>query len=641
MSVFHILDIATKGLQAYLRALQVTSNNVANANTPGYSRQRVVLTENQPIDMGSFFLPTGVSIAQIERAFDPAIFKAILQRQSLVGQSTIEKSAFTRIEGFSNEINGKGLIEALRNFFQALSNFASNTNSTTFKNLVISDAEIVTDTLKTYINNLDKLLADFQNTITDKVSIINSKLEEIANLNEQIVQAEVGGNKKGIANELRDKREQALREISQFMNVSFLEDQIGNLNITTGGEILVSRNKASKLKVLETIENNQTTKKVIIENTGGFITPESGELGAILKLNEKINEIKSNLENIFRGLVFEFNKLYSTGAGREVFTYVSSNIPFAQTSLTNVLSKEIEVNAKNNFEIQANSLIGFADGSFKDYYIIKQTKSGGQILAKVKEFAGASGTILTDRKINVNKGEKLILSSLPFTITNGSFDLVAVDTNTNTEKIVNIPITLFGLPTDDNLTSLVSKMNTIFTSNNLPFTASITDDNSLQISSSNPLIKFYFNNDTSNLLSASQINPFFRGFSLDNFEVNTGLRNNLNQLSYAENFLAQDNLIALKLSQLATTAIFDTGESIESKLINFFGNLANQINQANTNFEMQNDLLVQLDNERDKISGVNLDEEAANLIVYQKAFQANAKVVQVANDILDTLLKII
>ncbi len=641
MSIFSSLGIGVSGLESYLRALQITSHNIANANTPGFSRQRVVFAQNPAIDLGNVRLPTGVSIAQIERVVEPALFLNIQKKINQFGSATVDKNAFSRIEGLSPEIEGKGLIADLRNFFQSIADFASNTNDLSFKNLVVSNAQKLLDSLSTYVKNLDNLFNDFQNTLPDKVNSVNNKLQELAQLNQEIVQIEKAGTQSQTANDLRDKREQIVKDISQLMNISTFEDQHGNLNLSINGEMLVNAKEVNKLQVSDEIIQGELRKQIKTVNTNGIITPTSGEIGGIIKLKDKINDIKSNLNVIFRGLIYEFNKIHSTGAGKEIFSEITSNVALPESSKTNPLQQEINVDSKSKFQIQVNNLIGLPDDSFNDYYIIKKTKSGGDIIAKVSDFFGATGTINTDREINVGIGDKLILSSVPFSINNGSFDIVTVDLANNTEKIVNISVDLDNIAPDDNLTTLVTKMNTTFTASSVPLNATITSDNKLKIESTNPLIRFYFNNDTSNLLSASQMNSFFTGSTLSDFDINSNIKNNLNLITYAKNFLEQDNSIALKLSQINKSNIFDSGENVESKLTNFFGNLANEINNANTNFELQNDLLHQLETEREKISGVNLDEEAANLILYQKAFTANAKFIQAIDKVFETLLSVI
>ncbi|MFN7181097.1 MAG: flagellar hook-associated protein FlgK [Planctomycetota bacterium] len=641
MSIFSSLNIGISGLESYLRALQITSHNIANANTPGFSKQRVIFTQNNAIDLGFARLPTGVSIAEIKRVVDPALFFNIQKRLNQFGSATVLKNAFVRIEGFSNETNGGGIIDELRNFFQTLSSFASDTDNQSIKNHLIMNAKILLDKLKIYTQNLDTLLSDFQNTLPDKVSQINIKLQEIASINQTVVQTEKAGIQNETANDLRDKREVIVKELSQLMNINSFEDKFGNLNISINGEILVNGKDVNPLVVSEKVENGKIIKSIRTVNTNAEIIPTRGEIGAIFQLKNEINDIKLNLTEIFRGLIFEFNKLHSRGSGKDIFENMTSKLSFPESSKVNPLQQEIEVNTKSKFQIQVNNLVGNPDGSFKDYYILKNTSTGGNVIAKVTDFFGASGTIITDREISVNPGEKLYLSALPFTIKNGSFDIVTINLTDNTQKVVNIPIDLDTIPPDATLNSLVATMNSVFTSNSLPLIASITSDNKLNIVSTNSQIKFYFNNDSSNFLSASQLNPFFTGFSLENIEVNDELKDNLNFISYAEDFLSQDNSIALQLLELKDKAVFDSGESITTKLTNFFANLAGKIENANTNFELENDLVVQLETERERISGVNLEEEAANLILYQKAFTANAKFIQAVNNVFDTLLSII
>lgn len=641
MSIFSSLGIGISGLEAYLRALQVTSHNIANANTPGYSRQRVVLSQNNSIDLGRVRLPTGVSISQIQRIVDPALFLNIQKRINEMGTALVEKNAFSRIEGFSLEIQGKGLIENLKNFSHAISDFASNTNDNSFKSLVITTGQKLLDSLSSYTNNLDNLFEDFQNTIPDKINLLNTKLQQLGEINEEIVQIEKAGAQSQIANDLRDKREQIIKEISQLINISSFEDQYGNINISINGEMLVKGKEVNKLQLSQEIVDGKIVKQIKSSKTGTIITPSGGELGGIFQLKNKIDDIKSELEGIFRGLIYEFNKLQSTGAGKEIYSTITSNITFPESSKIDVLQKEIKVDSQSKFQIQSVSLTGLPDKSFKDYYILKQTATGGNIIARVSDFFGTTGTIITDREINVKPGDKLFLSATPFTLSNGSFDIVTVDLTNNTQKTINIPVDLDNINPDVNLTTLVTNMNSIFISQSVPLIATITSDNKLKIESTNSTTRFYFKNDSSNILSAGQLNSFFTGATLSDFGINPALKNNLNLISYAQDFLTQDNNVALQFSQLSNQPIFDSGESVENRLVNFFSNLSNDINNANTNLELQNDLLAQLEMEREKISGVNLDEEAANLILYQKAFTANAKFIQTIDKVLDTLLSVI
>jgi flagellar hook-associated protein 1 FlgK len=233
-------------------------------------------------------------------------------------------------------------------------------------------------------------------------------------------------------------------------------------------------------------------------------------------------------------------------------------------------------------------------------------------------------------------------AGLDFDVVNGSFLLHVRNENTGETKSINVGVDLDGIGSDSTLQSVVDEINTELAAafgGSSPVTASITGTNRLRIASSGAPYTFSFSEDTSGFLAAIGMNTFFTGHDALTIGVNEMLADNPDLIAAAMPEAPGGNANALRLAQLRNSAVLNNGAStLEDYWQGVVGSLGVQAASAGDSVDNQTLLLTSLLNERQRISGVNLDEETINLISHQRAYQAAAKLIAVADSMIETLL---
>ncbi len=238
MSISDIFNAASTGINMQRLALEVTGENVANVNTEGYSRQRVIL-ETAPVrEFGNYSLGGGVKLAAIQRYHDALLQRQISDAGSGYNQSLSRQTALKQIEPLFNEITTDGLGKSIQDFFDSWHDLSLSPQGGAERQAVIARAQIMVDTFHQTNASLESVRASANKTLADITGSISETTKSIASLNDQIRLSELSG---GNANELRDKRDLAVRDLAGKVGISYFEESDGNLSISlSNGQQLVS-----------------------------------------------------------------------------------------------------------------------------------------------------------------------------------------------------------------------------------------------------------------------------------------------------------------------------------------------------------------------------------------------------------------
>jgi len=228
MSLAAALEIGKAGLKIYQVATEVVSENIANVNTPGYSRQRVVLESAPPSTANGFPLGTGVKISTVERYYDAILQKQLVNAGTTSSYDSTTSQALQQVEPIFNEISQDGLGAAITGFFNAWQDLSVNPTGQAERQEVLGKAQNLVD----QFNYIDRTLSDtktIQNeSILPQVGEINQQLKNIAILNSQIKTTEqVSGN----ANEMKDQRDYLIQQLAQNMGVKYTENADGTTDV--------------------------------------------------------------------------------------------------------------------------------------------------------------------------------------------------------------------------------------------------------------------------------------------------------------------------------------------------------------------------------------------------------------------------
>lgn len=646
-----LLSIGSSGLQAFQRSLNTIGHNIANVNTEGYSKQSVDLATRIPQINGYGFAGTGVQTVSVTRSFDAFI-------EGNVRSSTSTASEFEAFHALATQLDNvvadpdAGISNSLQRYFNALQDVADSPSSTAAREVLLSESQNLADQFNELGSWVESIRGQVNSDIRGSVSSINSLSASIASLNEKIVieQGRSGGQP---ANDLLDQRDVLVRQLSEIVSVTTLQQDDGSLNVLTGtGQVLVVGNRPSTLEVM-TEAGDPTQLGIAIKGSGGILIPiteqlSSGHLGGVLGFRDRMLDPASNsLGLVAIGMSHYTNEQQKAGMdldgalGLDFFNVgqpqaltlagTPSNVTVAFDDISQLTNNDytMRYNAgawqlTQNDTNQTVAMTGtgtaadpfIADGiSLEisaapvngDAYLIRPTRNGAMdmqmLLANSRQIASAA-----------------------------PFRSLSTATNTGTGAISA------GAVTDIN--------NSVFQTTpgqlSPPILTRFTSSTSYDVyDNTNPAAPV--------LLEAGiAYDPATGG---DVFPTPGGLDHGYNVRitgvpSAGDEFSTEyntggvgDNRNALSLIALANNKLLSNGTaSVTDSYSALVADVGTGTKQAELNSLAQTRVLEQAISTRESTSGVNLDDEAANLIRFQQAYQASAQVISVANSLFDTLL---
>ncbi len=320
MSLFHSLGIGAEALFVNRQGLDTTAHNIANAQTEGYSRQRVDLYQREPLVRQGLIIGDGTYVGVISRAHDKHVEKQVNLAASDAGFSKTRNDALLDLESIYNTQTGASLAEELNQFFAAVSELSRNPEELSVRTAVKEQGE----NLAAAFRRIDSELRRFKEGINEKVKIssyeTNQILTNISHLNSQIAEKEVGPRNK--ANDLRDQRDLLLNKLSERMAINYYEDKDGMLTIHGPADtLLVDRNKAASISLSKNLENQGLYDVVIrdFENSGSRNVThllKEGTLASLIDVRDRVGEgLMANNNEMASTLVNQFNAIHRDGFG--------------------------------------------------------------------------------------------------------------------------------------------------------------------------------------------------------------------------------------------------------------------------------------------------------------------------------------
>lgn len=340
MGLSSALEIGKRGLVIYQVATEVTGENIANVNTEGYSRQRVILESSPPTTHNGFPLGTGVKIATVERYYDGLLQQQLVTANSASGYDSLCSEVLQQIEPSFNELIQDGLGSSITSFFQAWQDLSTNPSGTTERQVLLSQAQILADSFTSISTTLNDAIAAQDTSLTTLTADVNNVLTNIAALNAQIKQTElVSGN----ANEMRDQRDLLVKQLAEQMGIKYTENSDGTTDIyvqdSSSTYYLVQGDQAGSLSLggtspARTVTVNSvsgTTKTV--DNTL-YTGQDGGTLWATLQLRDEIiPDYLDQLDTLASDIITGVNTQHK--AGYDIAGTVGSNF-FSGTSASTI-----------------------------------------------------------------------------------------------------------------------------------------------------------------------------------------------------------------------------------------------------------------------------------------------------------------
>jgi flagellar hook-associated protein 1 FlgK len=311
-----LLSIGSKALMAQQKGINVTGNNIANVNTPGYSRQRLNMSSDVPIMTGNGLMGSGAKANKVERVYQRFLGVQINHETQSLGQWEAHKDGLERVELIFNESGGYGLNQVMSEFWNAWQDLTNNPSGSVERTVLVAKSEMLTATFSKNYEDLQKIQRDIDWNIEGAVEEINRLSENMVDLNQKIIQVESGGH---MANDYRDQRDLVLKELSELIDINSFEDANGGITVSVGrGQALVEGTHTYKLSTQANAGGHQDV--TWLDSSGNTLIISNniskGKLKGWLDARDvDIENSLNKLDTLAQNLMTEVNGLHATGYG--------------------------------------------------------------------------------------------------------------------------------------------------------------------------------------------------------------------------------------------------------------------------------------------------------------------------------------
>lgn len=649
--------IGISGLNAAQRAFDIIGNNIANAATEGYHRQRLNLTPSYMSEVGSIMIGGGVDIAGITRLIDGFLQKEIFRQQSSLEQVSQELTMLQMTESSFGELNdGNGLSAALDDFFNALQNLSTHPADTIWQNQVINSAQILAakfNSLGQYLTTLETQTTLEAEQVIDQINILAAK---IADLNHQIERQEIST---GQAYNLRDQRDQYITELSKLINVETESREYGIVDVSTssGTPLVVN----TSVFALETgIQENLELGLSVAGESNYNLDAQGGWLGALFSLkNDLISGIHNDLNNLASTIIQQINQYHVQGVGSDGsfteltgFSMISDDladfVPPVSSGSIYIRVTDTSTGAVTRTEIPVDPATDTLTGIAADIAAItgltaSVTNSRLHIQADTgytfdflpgvlpaptnSDFTGAS----SPPDISVS-GIYTGTQNQTFTFTvsgtdlvgNGSLEITVTDGDGNTVTTLNVGS---GYAAEDKL-DLGNGIKIAIGPGDL------ANGNTFEVDA-------FSDTDSTGLLSIAGINTFFSGNNALNMAVCSEITSEPGRIATALGSDTTDNNNALRMADLRNLTLTDLDNMTPGEYYRqLVTDIGHQISIKQTHQKNVEILVNDLTNQQNDISGVNINDEAARLLLFEQMFKAMAKYMSTLQSSLSTIMEI-
>ncbi len=614
-----LFGISITALQAFQTALSVTSNNIANANTPGYAVESADLTDAIPQSDGSASIGAGVTVASINRAYSQLAANQLNSSQSSLGQLNSLQTYTNQIDNIVGTTAG-GLSTALQNYYSAWSTVANDPTSTASRQALLSQAQSVASAFQSTNSQLQSLSSGIDQGITADVTQINSIGKSIAALNTQI-EAASAGNPGQPPNDLIDQRDELVSNLSQLVGISTTTDSNGGLNVFIGnGQPLVLQNTVNSLTTVPNEFDATQLEVASAANPADSISSQitSGDLGGLLAARtQAVDPAINQLGQIAVALGQSANAQQNAGLdlsgnfGANLFSVAG---PQAIASSNNTDDAAATVSITNVGALTANDYVLSYQGGA---YTLTNAADGSAVAVS------GSGTAANPLTAD---GLSIVLSQTP-----ASGDRFLIQPTAQAAGSFSVSLTN---------PSQLAAAGAISTSAADTNSGNATISSGTVVNASNPNLlattTIEFRSPTTYTINGAGNYTYTSGGNI----AQNGWQVQITGTPAAgDSFVIQsnagatgDNRNALASAGQQTQGVLSNGTTsvngAVSALITGIGSQAQQVNTAQT---AQSDINSQAQQNVQSVSGVNLDEEAANLLQWQQAYQASAQALAIGN----------
>ncbi len=646
----NIYGIGVSALNAAQAGIATTTHNIANASTPGYNRQEIIQTAELPQNTGAGYFGQGVNVTNVLRRYDQFLGAQVLEAQTQASNLSAQLGLSQQVSNLLGDSSG-GLTPVMQDFFSAVNAVSNAPQSVPARQTMIASAQSLVGRFQTLDQNLNLIRDGLNGQISNSVTTINGIAKQIASINDKIVQLQANTPNQP-PNDLLDQRDQLVSQLSQEIRVTTLKQSDGSMNVFIGsGQSLVIGNQASTLKTV-TSTTDQTALEVAYFNASAGTTStipqnslQGGNLGGYLSFRQDVLDPAVNaMGRIAMGVADTFNQQQQQGIdlkgalGGNMFNLAA---PRSTPASDNVGNDVLTATVNSTSALTARDYsVRLEAGGYNVYDSVTNTAIGGPYSAVA--LAAPGGVAIPGTGITLQ-----LSAGTPVSVPNVNGDSYLVRPTANGASAMSLSIT------DPTKIAAASPVRSNSTTANLGSgvisAATVVPGLPLNANLQQPITITFNNPPTTYTASGTGApagpQPYIAGAAIT---INGWTTQISGKPSAGDTFTVKQNtnattdgtnILLMAALQTANTLVNGTA-SYQGAYGQLIGQVGSQTRELTVTSQAQTNLLDQVTKSQQSISGVNLDEEAANLLKYQQAYQAAGKAIQIANSMFETILSL-
>ena len=711
MTIGGLFNIGTSALNASQSNIAVTGNNIANVNTPGYSRQYVRLEEAYTLDGRPGGKGQGVNAVEVMRRFNKFLERAYLDKSSTTARWNSQYESLTSVENLFNETNRRGISSSMVSFFKGWQDLALRPDDPATRQSLLSYADNLALMYRQTTENLEEIRRQMDLSISEDVDKVNGLIKNIADLNRQIVMHTQPGVSN--PNNLLDQRDMAVRKLAECVDINVIEGSNGEFTVQLKNgmtlvqgpqtfELTLQGPQAESNKAIDSpykgeisfdgLDSHEYTVEMVNGGSVGDVPPPSFRVsldgGKTWLRDDKGNEIHYDITD-------------TDGDGNVDPVQVKNlKISFTSPDSADPTLATQNFNATDRFIITPKTGVYWVEPTRGPQNITPQTYfdgtenqgrlTGGTMTAAfnvrddncgryLDELNALASSLIWEVNRLHSQGaglEHMTFANGTYSVYNAGQPLGSPQSGLNYyDKLSagNVQFNIYNKETGDfivggpldfdaatpgvqNFDPAVHSMNDVANAINTTYAGQLKAtvlDGKLSIQAdpaANPPVGFSMGTDSTGLMAALGINTFFQGTNATNISVNTEVHSNLNRIcagavNGANEANPGDNTMANAIGKLLNKPVTistlwkTTGnQSLSEYYSGLVATVGADTRSAKTNRDYNTALAQDLDERQASISGVNIDEEMAQLIKFQSSYTAAAKLITTADQMMQTLL---
>ncbi|MBN2183264.1 MAG: flagellar hook-associated protein FlgK [Sedimentisphaerales bacterium] len=649
--------IAISGLEAAQKAFGVIGNNIANAATEGYHCQTLNLVPSYTSQVGTVLIGGGVDVAEITRSIDSLLENEILRQYSSLGKLSQETDTLRTIETAFGELSsGSSLSKAIDDFFNSLQDLATYPDESVWQQQVVAAAETMANQFKTMEDLLENLKDQITLEAEQTIGEINTLISTIAELNDSIERLEIGG---GQANNLRDQRDQCIAELSELIDVQTQSRDFGVIDVSIAGIPVVTGVSSVGLEVGY---RQESVLGVTVAGESNYQTEvQGGKLGGLLSLNnEIIADIQNDLNTLAGAIIQQVNQYHIQGVGSEGsftqltgWSMVSGDLADIEPPLTDgtvyvrvidtatgeitrtAISIDVSADSLTTIAADISAVTGLA-ASVSGSVLSIQADAGYEFdfLPSVlpsptdSDFSGATSPpdVSVSGIYTGNENQTFTFTvSGSGSVGNGTLSITVTDGHSNVVATLDVGSGYAGGDFFDLDNGIKIALGT----------GDLVDGNTFEVEA-------FAETDTSGFLAAVGINTFFSGTDASTIAVCSDISDSPGRIAAALGADMTDNSNVLRLAGLADQAMADLDSLSPAEFYRkFITDIGLELSVKQTRQENTEAIIKNLAEQQSEISGVDINSEAAQMLIYEQMFQAMAKYLDTVQSSLTTLMELL